>query len=190
MARKIIMACAAVLGLAVPAVAQNQTGPLVTMTGSAVVQGTPDRAWVTVGIARTKVIAKMASRADKPDGLLVVEPDREAAFLRPLPVEALWESAWSPRTSSALTASTRLGSSSAATRGIWRSSSGPTRRGICTPSRIDETHGRSAAGRAAARSGLNRRLRVVGGPDRTSTPSWWSEEGMRLSTFSIVVSAL
>jgi DNA polymerase-4 len=45
---------------------------------------------VTVGIARTKVIAKMASRAGKPDGLLVVEPDREAAFLRPLPVEALW----------------------------------------------------------------------------------------------------
>ncbi len=45
---------------------------------------------VTVGVARTKVIAKMASRAGKPDGLLVVEPEREAAFLRPLPVEALW----------------------------------------------------------------------------------------------------
>jgi DNA polymerase-4 len=45
---------------------------------------------VTVGVARTKVLAKMASRAAKPDGLLVIEPDREAAFLRPLPVEALW----------------------------------------------------------------------------------------------------
>jgi DNA polymerase IV len=45
---------------------------------------------VTVGVARTKVIAKMASRAAKPDGLLVVEPDGETAFLRPLPVEALW----------------------------------------------------------------------------------------------------
>src|SRR3954451_18859576 len=33
---------------------------------------------VTVGVPRTKVIAKMASRAGKPDGLLVVEPDREA----------------------------------------------------------------------------------------------------------------
>jgi len=45
---------------------------------------------VTVGIARTKVLAKMASRAAKPDGLLLIEPDREADFLRPLPVEALW----------------------------------------------------------------------------------------------------
>jgi DNA polymerase IV len=45
---------------------------------------------VTVGVARTKVLAKMASRAAKPDGLLVVEPEREQDFLRPLPVEALW----------------------------------------------------------------------------------------------------
>jgi DNA polymerase-4 len=45
---------------------------------------------VTVGVARTKVLAKMASRAAKPDGLLVIEPEREAEFLRPLPVEALW----------------------------------------------------------------------------------------------------
>ena len=45
---------------------------------------------VTVGVARTKVLAKMASRAAKPDGLLLVEPEREAAFLQPLPVEALW----------------------------------------------------------------------------------------------------
>src|SRR5262245_17112313 len=45
---------------------------------------------VTVGVARTKVLAKMASRAAKPDGLLVVDPGREAAFMRPLPVEALW----------------------------------------------------------------------------------------------------
>jgi DNA polymerase IV len=45
---------------------------------------------VTVGVARTKVLAKMASRAAKPDGLLVIEPEREMAFLKPLPVEALW----------------------------------------------------------------------------------------------------
>jgi len=45
---------------------------------------------VTVGVARTKVLAKMASRAAKPDGLLVIAPEREAGFLRPLPVEALW----------------------------------------------------------------------------------------------------
>jgi DNA polymerase-4 len=45
---------------------------------------------ITVGVARTKVLAKMASRAAKPDGLLVVPPERELAFLRPLPVERLW----------------------------------------------------------------------------------------------------
>jgi DNA polymerase IV len=45
---------------------------------------------VTVGVARTKVLEKMASRAAKPDGLLVIESDRESDFLRPLPVEALW----------------------------------------------------------------------------------------------------
>jgi DNA polymerase-4 len=45
---------------------------------------------VTVGVARTKVLAKMASRAAKPDGLLVIDPERESEFLKPLPVEALW----------------------------------------------------------------------------------------------------
>jgi DNA polymerase IV len=45
---------------------------------------------ISVGVARTKVLAKMASRAAKPDGLLVVPPDGERAFLRPLPVERLW----------------------------------------------------------------------------------------------------
>jgi len=45
---------------------------------------------VTVGGARTKVLAKMASRAAKPDGLLLVSPDEEASFLHPLPVERLW----------------------------------------------------------------------------------------------------
>jgi DNA polymerase IV len=45
---------------------------------------------VTVGIARTKFLAKVASGAGKPDGLLEVPPDRELEFLHPLPVEALW----------------------------------------------------------------------------------------------------
>jgi DNA polymerase-4 len=45
---------------------------------------------ITVGIARTKFLAKVASRIGKPDGLLVVEPEDERAFLHPLPVEALW----------------------------------------------------------------------------------------------------
>lgn len=45
---------------------------------------------ITVGIARTKFLAKVASQQAKPDGLLLVPPDRELAFLRPLPVRALW----------------------------------------------------------------------------------------------------
>src|SRR6476659_4906720 len=45
---------------------------------------------VTVGVARTKFLAKVASAAAKPDGLLLVPPDDEAAFLHPLPVEAMW----------------------------------------------------------------------------------------------------
>ena len=45
---------------------------------------------VTVGVARSKVLAKMASRAAKPDGLLVLAPERERAFLAPLAVERLW----------------------------------------------------------------------------------------------------
>jgi DNA polymerase-4 len=45
---------------------------------------------VTVGIARTKFLAKVASGVAKPDGLLLVPPDRELAFLHPLPVERVW----------------------------------------------------------------------------------------------------
>jgi DNA polymerase IV len=45
---------------------------------------------ITVGVARTKFLAKVASREAKPDGLLLVPPDQELAFLRPLPVCRLW----------------------------------------------------------------------------------------------------
>jgi DNA polymerase-4 len=45
---------------------------------------------ISVGVARTKFLAKVASAVSKPDGLLVVEPDREQEFLLPLPVERLW----------------------------------------------------------------------------------------------------
>ncbi|WP_211277752.1 DNA polymerase IV [Couchioplanes caeruleus] len=45
---------------------------------------------ITVGVARTKFLAKVASGVGKPDGLLVVPPDEERAFLHPLPVERLW----------------------------------------------------------------------------------------------------
>ncbi|MCZ7589118.1 MAG: DNA polymerase IV [Gaiella sp.] len=45
---------------------------------------------VTVGVATTKFVAKVASGVAKPDGLLVVPPGGELAFLHPLPVERLW----------------------------------------------------------------------------------------------------
>ncbi|MGZ4339963.1 MAG: DinB/UmuC family translesion DNA polymerase, partial [Gaiellaceae bacterium] len=45
---------------------------------------------ITVGVARTKFLAKVASGVAKPDGLLVVPPDDELAFLHPLEVERLW----------------------------------------------------------------------------------------------------
>ena len=45
---------------------------------------------ITVGVARTKFLAKVASGVAKPDGLLVVPPDEELLFLHRLPVERLW----------------------------------------------------------------------------------------------------
>jgi DNA polymerase-4 len=45
---------------------------------------------LSVGVARTKFLAKVASAQAKPDGLLYVEPGQELEFLHPLPVEVLW----------------------------------------------------------------------------------------------------
>jgi len=45
---------------------------------------------ITVGIARTKFLAKVASGVAKPDGLLLVPPEQELDFLHPLEVEQLW----------------------------------------------------------------------------------------------------
>ena len=45
---------------------------------------------ITVGVARTKFLAKVASAVAKPDGLLVVPPERELVFLHALPIERLW----------------------------------------------------------------------------------------------------
>src|SRR5213079_912761 len=45
---------------------------------------------ISVGVARTKHMAKIASQVAKPDGLLVVDPDAELSFLHDLPVELMW----------------------------------------------------------------------------------------------------
>ena len=44
----------------------------------------------SVGVATSKLVAKVASDLEKPDGLVVVEPGHEAAFLAPLPIARLW----------------------------------------------------------------------------------------------------
>jgi DNA polymerase-4 len=45
---------------------------------------------ISIGVARTKHLAKIASQVAKPDGLCVVDPERELAFLHELPVELMW----------------------------------------------------------------------------------------------------
>jgi DNA polymerase IV len=45
---------------------------------------------ISIGVARTKFLAKVASAVAKPSGLLVVPPERELTFLHPLPIERLW----------------------------------------------------------------------------------------------------
>src|SRR5215472_9697035 len=45
---------------------------------------------ISIGVARTKHLAKIASQVAKPDGLVVVDPETELDFLHDLPVELLW----------------------------------------------------------------------------------------------------
>jgi DNA polymerase-4 len=45
---------------------------------------------ISVGVARTKHLAKIASQVAKPDGLVVVDPDTELQFLHHVPVELMW----------------------------------------------------------------------------------------------------
>ena len=45
---------------------------------------------ISVGVARTKHLAKVASQVAKPDGLVVVDPATELEFLHPLPVSLMW----------------------------------------------------------------------------------------------------
>jgi DNA polymerase-4 len=45
---------------------------------------------ISIGVARTKHLAKIASQVAKPDGLVIVDPDNELDFLHGLPVELIW----------------------------------------------------------------------------------------------------
>lgn len=45
---------------------------------------------VSIGVAATRFVAKMGSRADKPDGIVVIPPGRETEFLWPIPIGKMW----------------------------------------------------------------------------------------------------
>ena len=112
---------------------------------------------VTVGIARTKFLAKVASAVAKPDGLLLVDPARESAFLHPLSVERVWGvgrvtaaklQGWGIRTVASLRSRTSTRSNS------W---SAYTRRDTCTRLRTTATRASSGRGPDVARSGHSMR---------------------------------
>ena len=113
---------------------------------------------ITVGVARTKFLAKVASGVAKPDGLLVVPPDRELAFLHPLPVERLW--GVGPATASKLH---ERGSRPSAR---WPGSPRPCscrcsagrRAGTCTRSPTTAIRGRCVVGRRRGSIGSQRAL--------------------------------
>ena len=128
---------------------------------------------ITVGVARTKFLAKVASGVAKPDGLLVVPPDRELAFLHPLPVERLWgvgpvtaaklhargiatvgEVALLPEAALVVDARPRRRPAPARARAQPRSAAGRRRAGAAARS---ARSGRSAARRTLARGARRRR---------------------------------
>jgi DNA polymerase-4 len=79
----------------------------------------------SVGIGPTKFVAKMASRAAKPDGLVEVPPDEVAAFLHPLPVEAMWGVGAATAEKLHRLGLTTVGDLAHAPRGMLRRSFGP-----------------------------------------------------------------
>ena len=127
---------------------------------------------ITVGVARTKFLAKVASGVAKPDGLLLVAPDRERAFLLPLPVERLWgvgpvTAAQAPRPRGRDRWPGRR-----ARRGRARVAARPGGRArICTRSPRTATRGSSARAPGGARSGRSARWGAARGRRPRSTPA-------------------
>jgi len=131
---------------------------------------------ITVGVARTKFLAKVASGVAKPDGLLVVPPGGELAFLHPLAVERLWgvgpvtakklRSRGSPRSARSHSLRSRRSFLCSAERPAGTSMPSPTiaMRGLCRGAAAEARSGRSV------RSAARRRR-----PARSTPSSWrWS----------------
>ena len=149
----------------------RSTRPSSTSAGSRRVSGTPTEIAIrlrrevlervglpiTVGVARTKFLAKVASAVAKPDGLLFVPPDRELEFLHPLPVERLW--GVGPRTASKLhdRGIARWAKSPGSANRCSSACSGRDRDGTCTRSRTTTIRGRCRSAAGAARWDPNTR---------------------------------
>ena len=106
---------------------------------------------LSVGVARTKHLAKVASRAAKPDGLLLVPAEEEIAFLHPMPVEALW--GVGPATAARLheRGIHRVEHLAAVPGAALAAMLGARRAGTCTPSPTTATRGRCGHAGGAGR---------------------------------------
>jgi len=116
---------------------------------------------ITVGVARTKFLAKVASGVAKPDGLLVVPPEGEQAFLHPLRVERLWGVACTPWPTWPTWGSRP-----------WCRFWGVRPAGTCTRSRTTGTRARWRRGGDAVRSARSVRSGEATAAPRSSTRSW------------------
>ncbi len=114
---------------------------------------------ITVGVARTKFLAKVASGVAKPDGLLVVPPDGELDFLHPLPVERLWGVGAEDRGAAARPRPLHGRRRRRAVRGrAGLRCSGAASAGSCTRSPTTATRGRCVVGERRGSIGSQRAL--------------------------------
>jgi DNA polymerase-4 len=124
---------------------------------------------ITVGIARTKFLAKVASGVAKPDGLLLVPPGGEPAFLHPLPVERLWGVGTVTADKLHAFGVRTVGEVASSARRRWCRSSALPSDGICMRWRTTATRGPSTPVVGAARSGRNGRSAAGRAPRRSWT---------------------
>lgn len=149
---------------------------------------------ISVGVARTKHLAKIASQVAKPDGLVVVDPTAELAFLHDLPVELMWGVGPATQARLARTGITTIGQLAHTHKGTLRRLLGPAAgekltalawnrdpREIRTHRRAHSAGAQSALGRKPATENVYRpalrhladrvatRLRAKSRPGRTVT---------------------
>jgi DNA polymerase-4 len=127
---------------------------------------------ISVGAARTKHLAKVASQVAKPDGLVVVEPEDERRFLDPLPVRLMW--------GVGPVAETHLAALGIRTIGDLAATPGPT---------IERILGHATGARLTALA-ANEDPRRVAGPGRARSVGAQSALGRRCATPELVRAVL